>query len=92
MDASLAVIIKELRRIRLRSQLHLGAVRNRCALVWRQAWRGRARMFELDEQVFDISIHADAASSARIVPLDVNSSKLVPQHVELDSMIFLEKI
>ena len=49
-------------------------------------------MLEFYKQIFDVPIHADAASFARIVPFDVNTRKLVSSHVELDPMIFFEKI
>ena len=49
-------------------------------------------MLEFYEQIFDVPIHADVASFARIVPFDVNARKLVSSHVELDPMIFFEKI
>jgi hypothetical protein len=49
-------------------------------------------MLQFYEQIFDIPVHADATSFAKIVPFDVNTRKLVSRHVELDPMIFFEKI
>ena len=77
MDASLAVVIKEQREIRLRNKLCFGAVSNRGTLVWRMTQLGRAQMLELKEQVVDISVHADAAAPAHIIPFDVDTRKLV---------------
>jgi hypothetical protein len=49
-------------------------------------------MFELDEQGFDVALHADAATPASIIPFDIDTRKPVSRHVELNSVIFFEKI
>ena len=49
-------------------------------------------MLELDKEVFDIASHANATAPAHVVPFDVDSCKLISQHVELHSMVFFEEI
>ena len=92
MNASLAVIIKKLRGIYFWDELCLDAVGNRSTLVGREMQFGGARMFELDEQGFDVAFHDDAAMPASIIPFDIDTCKLVSRHVELNSVIFFEKI
>ncbi len=62
------------------------------AFVGQAVWLGWCGIFEFDEDVVDVPWHADAAASASVVPFDVNASKLVPCHVELHPMIFLEEV
>ena len=45
-------------------------------------------MLEFDEEIIDVAWHADATAFVHVVPFDVDSCKLVPQHVELHSVIF----
>jgi hypothetical protein len=49
-------------------------------------------MFKLDEEILNIAGHTDVAPAGRIVPLDVNTSKFVAGHVELDPTELLENI
>ncbi len=89
MDAVLARIIKELRCIPFRSELCLGTIGDGQALVGRELWLARARMLELDEQIVDVPRHAESAALARIIPVDGDAG-VVPGHVALDTMVFLE--
>jgi hypothetical protein len=49
-------------------------------------------MFELDEKVLNVARHTDTTPAVCVVPFDVNTSKLVSGHVELDPMELLENI
>jgi hypothetical protein len=49
-------------------------------------------MFELNEQGFDVTWHADATATICIVPFDINTRKLISCHVELEPMEFLENV
>ena len=49
-------------------------------------------MLEFEEEIFDVSWHADATAPVNIVPFDVDSSKFVPRHVALYSVVFFEEI
>ena len=49
-------------------------------------------MINFEEEVINVSWHAEPAASADIIPFDGYASKFVSGHVELYSMIFLEKI
>ncbi len=49
-------------------------------------------MFKLDEKVLNVAGHTDTTPAGCIVPLDVNTRKLVTNHVELDPMELLENI
>jgi hypothetical protein len=49
-------------------------------------------MFELDEKILNVAGHTDSTTSGCVVPFDVNSSKFVAGHVELDPMELLENI
>jgi hypothetical protein len=92
LNALLAVIIKKLGGICFQGELCLDAVGNRSTFVGREMQFGVARMFELDEQGFDLTLHADAATPASIITFDIDTCKLVSCHVELNSVIFFEKI
>jgi hypothetical protein len=92
MNASLAVIIKKLQGICFQGELCLDAVGNRSTFVGRETRFGGARMFEIDEQGFDVTLHADVATPASIITFDIDTCKLVSCHVELTSVIFFEKI
>jgi hypothetical protein len=48
-------------------------------------------MFEFQEKIVNISTHANLAVLARIIPFDVHASKFVTGHVELHSVVLLEK-
>jgi hypothetical protein len=50
------------------------------------------QMFELDEKILDVAGHTDTTLAGCVVPLDVNTRKLVTGHVELDPMELLENI
>jgi hypothetical protein len=49
-------------------------------------------MFKLDEKVLNVARHTDTTPAGCVVPLDVNTHKLVTNHVELDPMELLENI
>jgi hypothetical protein len=49
-------------------------------------------MFELNEQGFDVTWHADATATICIVPFDIDTRKLISGHVELDPVEFLENV
>ncbi len=49
-------------------------------------------MLEFEEEVIDVSGHAESAALARIIPCDGDASKFVASHVELYPMKFLEKV
>ena len=49
-------------------------------------------MIELDEEVFDVALHANATAFVDVVPFDVNPSKFVPCHWALNSVVFFEDI
>ncbi len=49
-------------------------------------------MLELDKEVFDVALYANATAFVNVVPLDVDPGKLVPCHVALYSVVLLEEI
>ena len=49
-------------------------------------------MIDLDEEVFDVALHANATAFVDVVSFDVDPSKLVPCHVALVSVVFFEDI
>jgi hypothetical protein len=49
-------------------------------------------MLELEEEVIDVSGHAEPAAFARVIPLDGDASEFVASHVELYPMELLEEV
>ena len=49
-------------------------------------------MFELNEQVCNVSWHTDVTATICIVPFDIDTRKLISSHVELDPVKFLENV
>jgi hypothetical protein len=49
-------------------------------------------MIELDEEVFDVALHANVTAFVDVVPFDVDPSKFIPCHVALNSVVFFEDI
>ncbi len=49
-------------------------------------------MFELHEKILDVVGHTDTTLMGCLVPFDVNTHKLVVNHVELDPIELLESI
>jgi len=49
-------------------------------------------VLEFEEEVIDVSGHAESAALARIIPFDGDASKFVASHVELYPMKFPEKV
>ena len=49
-------------------------------------------MLEFDKEIVDGAWHADATGPVNVVPFDVDSSKFVPRHVALFSVVFFEAI
>ena len=47
-------------------------------------------MFQLNEQVFDVTWHTDVAAMICIVPFDIDTRKFITSHVELDPVKLLE--
>ena len=49
-------------------------------------------MLELGKEVLKVATHANATTLVDVVPLDVDSGKLIPCHAALYSVVFLEEI
>ena len=49
-------------------------------------------MLESDKEFVNAAWHADATAPVNIIPFDVYSSKFVPRHVALYSVVFFEEI
>ena len=49
-------------------------------------------MLKLNEQVFDVSWHADATATICIVPFDMYTRKFISGHVALDPVKFRENV
>ena len=49
-------------------------------------------MLEFYKEIVYVAWHADATAPVNVVPFDVNSSKFVPRHVALYSVVFFEEI
>ena len=49
-------------------------------------------MLEFDKEIVYVAWHADATAPVNIVPFDVDSSKFVPRHVALYSVVLFEEI
>jgi hypothetical protein len=49
-------------------------------------------MFELNEQGFNVTWHADVTGTICIVPFDMDTRKVISGHVELDPVEFLENV
>ncbi len=89
LNAAFAVFVKELGSICFWSELGFSAIGDRQTLVRREtllAWMG---MLKLNEQVFDVPWHADAAETICIVPFDMYTRKFISGHVALDPVEFL---
>ncbi len=86
------MVVKELFRVSFGRQLGFGPIGNRQAFVWQVAQLGWHGMFEFDQEIVDVTRHADVAALASIVPFDVDTGKLVTCHVELHPMIFREEV
>ena len=90
MNAAFAVFVKELGSVRFWGELGLSAIGDWQAFVrgeMRLDWTG---MFKLNEQVFNVPWHTDAAAMICIVPYDINTRKFITGHVELDPVKLLE--
>jgi len=92
LDTAFPVFIQELGSISFWGELGVNTIGDWKALVRGEAWFDRMGMLEFSERVFNVPWHTDATATIRIVPFDVDTSKLVPCHVELYSMKFLENI
>jgi hypothetical protein len=88
----LAGIIEELRCITFRSGMGLDTIGDGQTCVGRESWLARSRMFELDEQIVNVSGHAESAAPARIIPFDGDACQFDASHVELHTMEFLEEL
>jgi hypothetical protein len=92
LNAAFAMFVKALRSVGFGSEQGFGTIEDWHALVWGEtglAWTG---MFKLNEQVLDTTWHIDATLTFYVGPFDINTRKFIPSHVELDPMVFLEKI
>ena len=70
--------IEELQCVLIRRELGLGPIGDGCARIWGQPTFWRFWMVELDEEVFDVVLHAYAAAFVDVVPFHVHPSKFVP--------------
>ena len=59
-------------------ELGLGPIGDGCARIWGQPTFWRFWMIELDEEVFNVTLHAYAAAFVEVVTLDVHPMKFVP--------------
>jgi hypothetical protein len=92
LNAAFAVVREQSGCIIVRRELGFGPIGNRKTSMWCEAPLCRALVFELEEQVVDVSGHADAAAFARIIPFDGDTCKFVAGHVELNFVVLLENI
>ena len=92
MDTAFPAFIQELGSIGFWGELGFNTIGDWKALVRGELWFDRTGMLEFNEKGFNVPRHTDATASICIVPFDVDTSKLVTCHVELDSMKFLENI
>ena len=92
MDTAFPVFIQELRSISFWGELGFNTIGDWKALVREDVRFDRTGMLEFNEKVFNVLWHTDATVTICIVPFDVDTGKLVPYHVELDSMKFIENI
>jgi len=92
LDAAFPVFIQELGGICFWGELGFNTIGDWKALVRGELWFDRTGMLEFNEKGFNVPRHTDATASICIVPFDVDTSELVPCHVVLDSMKFLENI
>ncbi len=92
LDSLFAWRIQEIRRVILRGELGLCPVGDGCASIWGQPAFWRLWVLELDKEVLNVALHANATAFVDVVPLDVDSGKLIPCHVALYSVVLLEEI
>ena len=80
------VFVKTLGSVCFWGELGLSAIGDWYSLVWRGALPVWAEMIELDEKGFNVAWHSNANATATIciVPFDINTSKFISGHVELD--------
>jgi hypothetical protein len=86
------VFVEKLRDVCFWSELGLSTIGDWKTLVRGETWLAWMGMFELNEQGFDVTWHTDATASICIVPFDMDTSKLISGHVELDPVEFLENV
>ncbi len=92
LDSLFAWSIQEIRRVILRGELGLCPVGDGCASIWGQPAFRRLWVLELGKEVINVASHANATAFVDVVPLDVDSGKLIPCHVALYSVVLLEEI
>ena len=92
LNATFTVFVKALRSVCFWGELGLSAIGYWKALVWREALFGWAGMLKLDDKGFNEVWHTNATAMIRIVPFDVDASKLVSGHVALNPVKFLENV
>jgi hypothetical protein len=86
------VFVEKFRFVRVWRELGLSTIEDWKTLVRGEPWLAWPRMFELNEQGFDVTWHADATATICIVPFDMDTRKLISGHVELDPVEFLENV
>ena len=86
------MFIQELRSISFWGELGFNTIGDWKALVREDVRFDRTGMLEFNEKVFNVLWHTDATVTICIVPFDVDTGELVPCHVELYFMKFLENI
>ena len=87
MHAFDAILIKQWAIVIIREELFLGAVDDFTMLVWRVLWLGWCWMVVLYEEVLDVTIHGRSACAFGVVPIQVNSGKLVSCPVRGDIVV-----
>ena len=78
MDSKFAWSVKELLSVLIGGELGLGPIGDGRARIWGKSTFWGFWMIELDEEVFDVTVHAYAAAFVDVVPFDVHPRKFFP--------------
>jgi hypothetical protein len=86
LNAAFTVSVEELGQVCFWVELGLSTIGDwqTLVLVWGETWLDWTGIFKFNEKVFDVIWHTDATATICIVPFDIGTSKLIPDHVELD--------